>query len=452
MFTIDELLRATGGRLISRGKISSVRAISIDSRTINRSEAFLALKGDNFDGHAFVEAAVKKGACCVIIGPSKAVAIPKGVSVIHVRDSVKALGDIARFHRQRFSIPVIAVTGSNGKTTAKEMLGKVLSARFNVLKTAGTRNNHIGLPMTLLGLRNGHDCAVLELGTNHFGEISYLAHICLATIGVITNIGPSHLEYFGDLKGVLREKASLIGNLVKPYIAVLNSDDPLLKEYSHKKKHRAFFMNFGINNGAEFLASDIGFDKSILRFKVNKSHSFSLRTIGSQNIYNALSAIACARILGMQYAQISKRLYDFEFPDGRLKLIRVKQKSFIDDTYNSSPASLKHALAALEGLKTDGKKILVMGDMLELGKQKEFFHYDAGIEAARVCDKLIAVGELSRLALEAARKTGFDSKNLFACRNSAEARQILFRKLFLKKEDIVLVKGSRAMKMESILK
>jgi UDP-N-acetylmuramoyl-tripeptide--D-alanyl-D-alanine ligase len=460
VFTIEELLLATAGRLVSKRKAGDpmVTGISIDSRGIKINEAFIAIKGDNFNGHDFIGMAVKKGAGCIIcqersldkLRNNAGVIKSASCAVIAVRDTARALGDIASFHRKRFDIPVIAITGSNGKTTTKEMLAWILAQRFNVLKTAGTKNNHIGLPMTLLGLKAEHQVCVLELGTSDFGEIDHLAKIAGANIGMITNIGPSHLEYFKDLNGVLKEKYSLMENLRSPAVAVVNSDDKLLRLKGCSRGFSPFTVSFGINNPADFSACAILTGNGKFEFGISKKYKFTLHTLGYNNIYNALAAISAARIMGLSYKDIAQRLSAFQFPKGRLGLVRTKQCVFIDDTYNSSPASLRQALLVLESFKVKGRKIFVMGDMLELGEMKEACHYQAGIETARVCDKFIAVGKLTSVAAAAARNSGICGSDIFQCDNSYQARDILFKDIGANRDDVVLVKGSRAMKMENV--
>ncbi len=450
MFTVQELIRVTGGKLLGGSKDIRVKGISIDSRTVKKGEVFLALKGNNFDGHDYIFQALKNGASGIIKQTGKPGPKSSAVFCLEVFDSIKALGDIARYHRSRFDIPVVAITGSNGKTTSKEMVSWVLAKAFKVLKTEGTKNNNIGLPLTLLRLRSCHRAAVVELGTNHFGEIKNLASICRPNIALITNIGPSHLEYFGDVAAVLKEKYSLVENLFFPAISILNADDRLLRRKLSSSKRSGLILGFGTSKNSDFRLTYLQRAGQGIEFQVNRGRKMFLPTIGGHNVYNALAAVSCARILGLSYGQIAARLVGFEFPSGRLKLRKFDSARFIDDTYNSSPASLKHALYALEDFTSPGSKIVVMGDMMELGADKEKFHYQAGLQIARVCDKFIAVGKLSRIAAEAARQSGFDTGNLFSCSTSEQARKILFTKISPKKEDVVLVKGSRAMKMEKI--
>lgn len=453
MFSINELIEATKGKLIGKVEILTIKGISIDTRTILPQDAFIAIKGNNFDGHDFIDEAIRKGAGCIISEPARKAQGSAGkVTFIEVRDTIKALGDIARFQRRRFGIPVIAVTGSNGKTTVKEMIAHTLSKRFKILRNEGTKNNHIGLPLTLLNLNSTHDIAVLEIGTNHFGEVRYLSGVCQPNIGIITNIGPSHLEYLRDLEGVFREKYSMLEGLKSPRIAILNADDDLLRKKALIKSGKEIFFSFGIKSRCDFSASAARNLDDKIKFRVNKKYKFTLNTPGYYNIYNALAAIAVARIFGIGHKDIISRLNTFDFPQGRLKILELNSIKFIDDTYNSNPLSLQQALKALANFRTRGRKIFVMGDMLELGSRAEPLHHQAGRDIAACCDVLITVGNLSRLAAEAARACRFDAKNIFSCENCRQAREILFNKLSLEKGDLVLVKGSRSMKMEEVFK
>jgi len=454
MFTVEELISATSGSLrngVSEG--TYLGPVNIDSRTIKRGEVFLAIKGKNFDGHSFMPEAIKRGASC-IIGEKKKIpkiGFGKKVTIIEVDDTIRALGDLARFLRKRFNIPVVAVTGSNGKTTTKEMIASVLGQRYCVLKNEGTKNNHIGLPLTLLRLSKKYDIAVLEIGTNHFGEVSYLADICLPNIGVITNIGPSHLEAFGRLEGVYKEKTALLKKLINPRICILNADDIYLKRLLSSQQNGLIGFGFGINSSCDFSASRIKVAGSKLSFWLNNNKvRLQMNTVATHNVHNALIACAVGRIFGLDYSDIAKQLSDFRFPQGRLNLKRFKGILFLDDSYNSNPLSLEKALDTLKNIRVKGRKILVLGDMLELGKGARSFHIEAGQKAARVCSVVIGVGDMAKLALDEAERCGLDKRNIFSCANPSEARQILFKRVLLNKYDVVLVKGSRAIGLEEV--
>jgi len=454
MFKISELRAATSGKITSLKKDCPVSGLSIDSRTIKRGEGFIAVKGDKFDGHDYIRSAIEKGATCVIQSRART---PRqkdnGKTVtIEVKDTTEALCDIARFQRNKFNIPLIAVTGSTGKTTVKEMIALVLSGKLNILKNEGTKNNKIGLSLTLLGLNASHEAAVVELGTNHFNEIEHLAGICSPNVGIITNIGPGHLEYFRDLAGVLREKYSLLNYLKAPHLAVLNADDLLLSRKSAKKSSIPFIVTTGITSNADFHASAVNSRGYDLSFSLNRKYRFGLNIAGRHNIYNALSAIAVARIFGLSCENIARRLSMYKCADGRMTLKMFNGAKFIDDTYNSNPLSLRRALETLADFRVKGRKIFVMGDMLELGKNRGRLHALAGETASLFCDIFVSVGELSRLAASRAKSRGFRVKNVFCCSTPEEARSILFDKIDVSKDDLVLVKGSRAMKMEKIFK
>lgn len=459
MLRVEEILKAVKGKLLSGDPRMRVSGVSTDSRKIRRRELFFAIKGERFDGHNFIPQAVDKGAAAVII--QRAIkGLPcsgkgKQPACIRVADTRAALGDLARFYRQRFNIPVIAITGSNGKTTTKEMLAWILSAKLRVLKNSGSENNEIGLPQTLLKLNSTYDIAVLELGTNHFNEIAYLSSIACPNLGIITNVGPAHLKYFKSLEGIYKEKASLLEYLAHPKIAVLNSDDRRLARLAEK---RGFFVvTYGIKKESDFKASGLKIisNKSI-EFQVNPvsgdSRKIRLNSLAACNVYNALAAIAVTRIFGCSYRQIRSRLSAFIPLQGRLKVIQSKGITFIDDSYNANPASLKEALAAFNSLNIQGRRILLLGDMLELGDSTRILHRRMGSLIAASCDALISVGRLSRAAAQGAYKSGLNKEQVFCCRNSREARNLLFKKLKPCRGDLVLVKGSRLMRMEEVIK
>ncbi len=445
MFKISELLKATQGKLTSGNEGAVVRGISIDSREIKKGMAFIAIKGDNFDGHDFINKAVEKGASCVIV--DKEINKINNLAVIKVKNTVRALGEIARFNRIKYNIPIVLVTGSNGKTTTKEMIAKVLSKDFRVLKNEGTKNNHIGLPLTLLRLNSSYDVAVLEVGTNHFGEVKYLSDIACANIGVITNIGPSHLEYFKDLNGVFKEKYDLVRRLIYPAIAILNADDPYLRKELIKKSKKPFLIGVGIKNKSDYMASDICNLFGKYSFRLNQRLEFALNAPGYYNIYNSLIAIAVARILGVEHRRIVSALSSFELPKGRLNFQKIKGLRFIDDTYNSNPLSLEQALELIKQVRVKGRKIIIMGDMLELGRESRRLHIQAIEDAAKVCDNLVVVGRICNSGLKDVRRL---KNNIISCETSSQAREILLKKIIVGPKDIVLVKGSRMMKMEEV--
>jgi UDP-N-acetylmuramoyl-tripeptide--D-alanyl-D-alanine ligase len=268
---------------------------------------------------------------------------------------------------------------------------------------------------------------------------------------VITNIGPSHLEFLKDLKGVFKEKTSLLNNLAEGGFVLLNADDPALGGLINDKIAACRIFTYGINQKSDFSASEIRLNKGRVEFKVNSKYNFELSSLGDYNVYNALPAIGIGRILGLSYAQIRQRLANFEFPKGRLKLVSAGGLNFIDDTYNSNPLSLKAAIQALGALSCSGRKIVVMGDMLELGRKKELLHRQIAWSITNNCDCLIAVGALAKFTAKQAAKLGWPSRQIFCCADAGAARKLLRHQLNAKASDLILVKGSRSMKMEEVL-
>ncbi len=450
MFTIAEVLKATEGVLVNGARIGMVKGVSTDTRSLHRGDLFIALKGPTFDAHDFLHRAIAAGAAALIV---ERISLPAArkipVPVIRVADSVKALGALAAFHRRRFAIPVIAVTGSTGKTTTKELLAWVLGGQGRVLKNEGTKNNHIGVPLTLLRLTREYNSAILELGSNHAGEIAYLAEMVRPQVGVITNIGPAHLEFFKTLTGVYKEKYSLIQRLMPPAVAVMNADDPRLRA---KGAPRTFTVTYGMKGGADFLATGVARGAQSLSFRVNRSCRITLATAAGHNIANALAAVAVARMFGMSYETIARRLKSFAFPRGRFTVSKKRGVWWVDDTYNANPASVAQALQALREMKVAGRRIFVMGDMRELGARARAYHAEAGRQAAASCDVMIAVGALSAAAAaRASRGAQGAACAVMTCRTAQEAKALLRDQVRPRQGDAVLVKGSRAMKMEEVL-
>ena len=330
------------------------------------------------------------------------------------------------------------------------MVAHLLESKFKVLKNIGTQNNQIGISRALLNLDRTHRIVVLELGTNHFGEINRLSQIAQPNLGMILNIGPSHLEFLRDLKSVYKEKYDLIRNLRFPQIAVLNKDDYFLRK-NLKGKTKIFTVSFGIKCKSDFSAKKLKVIKDRLNFELNQ-HSFSINTPGLFNVYNAIAAIACVRLFGLDYLNISRQLSKFKFPTGRLNIRKINGITFIDDTYNANPASLGTALEVLKDTKPAASKIIVLGDMLELGRQAGYFHSQAGRQISKICDIIITVGKLSRLAAQAAQRQGFPKAAIFSCASSRQAKEVLYNQVRPGRKDVVLLKGSRRMKIEKVIK
>ncbi|MCX5688063.1 MAG: UDP-N-acetylmuramoyl-tripeptide--D-alanyl-D-alanine ligase [Candidatus Omnitrophica bacterium] len=449
MFTVRDIVNTVKGKLLSGNMEEILTGLSTDTRKIKKGELFLAIKGDRFDGHSFILDAVSKGAGGVLVqdgGITNANFKLPDVSFVSVSDSIKALGDIGNFHRSRFSIPIIGITGSNGKTTTKEMVFAILSKKFNTLKNFGTENNNIGVPLTLLRLNSEHNIAVLEMGTNHLGEIRRLSEIARPTIAVITNIGPSHLEYLEDVDTVLKAKVEMLEYMDKDAKLILNADDDHLRTIKTNLKT----IWFGFDKEADFYADKISLEPEGISFRLNGKWDISLGVLGRHNVSNALSAIACAWDFGISIEEIRDALKEFRVPNMRMEVKRFGDIKIINDTYNANPQSMKQAIEALKDMVTDGRKILIAGDMLELGTFSGRFHHLVGKQAAESgIDLIVAVGKLAEHISNGAQEAGMSEKKIKLCALMKDARAKVAT--LIKKGDTILVKGSRAMKMEEIV-
>ena len=445
MFTVEEVLEATGGRLISGDPKVVIPWISIDSRTIEPGELFVAVRGKNFDGHDFVSQALSKGAVGVVVSNSSIATLSR--VLIRVRDTIKALGDIANFHRRRFSIPIIGITGSNGKTTTKDMVASIVSQRYTTLKNDFSFNNFIGLPLTLLRLTQAHQVGVVELGSSRLGEIKRLSEVARPTHGLITNVGASHLEFFGSVDAVYREKLELLASLGENSTALINGDDQRLLRLAWRFGIKV--ITFGMGEGCDFRATRISYRTDGLSFLLNESLPIELKLLGRHNVYNALASITMAQVFGLDLDLVRQALLAFRPPFGRMEQKMFGQIKVIDDTYNSNPQSMGCAIETLSR-NSIGRKILVSGDMLELGEGTRLAHYRMGKKVAEAgIDLLITVGRFAKEIAGGALKYGMGEDEVFVVDSYNEANQMLLK--MLKEGDTVLIKGSRATKMEKVV-
>jgi len=447
MIKAEDILKAVKGKLINGEPGTSIKGFSIDSRTLSKGDLFIAVKGNRFDGHNFISEAVKKGAAGAVISVDSLRSIARSPLVIQVKDTVKALGDIAHYKRMRSESTVIAITGSNGKTTTKDMAASILKTNFKVLKTRGTENNNIGLPLALLKQEDERFC-VLEMGTNHFGEIDHLSRVAAPEVAVITNIGPCHLEGLGDIEGVFKAKTELLKYMDKDKTLIINGDDPYLAKIS---KASSRIVRFGLDEHNDIRATSVKFKKGLSSFSVNGKYEVQLNVLGRHNIYNALAAISVAELFGISKKAIQASLRGFKVPYSRLVFREVNGIKLIDDAYNSNPTSLRSAAEVLANYKVSGRKILVCGDMLELGKMSQYFH-EAIADMVKVfgIDILITVGKHSYKTYLAAKNIGMKKDTLWHFEKSNKAGELL--KEITGKGDMVLVKGSRGMMMEDVIK
>ncbi|MCX7816368.1 MAG: UDP-N-acetylmuramoyl-tripeptide--D-alanyl-D-alanine ligase [Syntrophales bacterium] len=450
--TAKDITRATGGYIVRGSADVEFSGVSTDSRTVNREELFICLIGERFDGHDFAENALQKGAKGVLV--SRHISLNKSydATIISVKDTLKALGDIATFVRDRFSGPVVAITGSSGKTTTKEIIAAVFSQLGPTLRTEKNFNNLVGLPLTLLRLEGRHVAAVLEMGTNSPGEIRRLTEIALPTVGVVTNIGPAHLEGLKSIEGVFEEKVDLFRYMPGGGTVVLNVDDAFLRRYVCGSKHRC--ITFSIRYNADVSASDITLGEEGICFTLNVrevTDRVFLRLIGQHQLGNALAATAAALAAGVPFDCIKKGLETVRPISGRMNVLKLLNGAFVlDDTYNANPSSVREAIHTLAELNKNGRSIVVLGDMLELGKDAPLWHRKIGSLLAEVgVDGLFLKGEFAGELAMGALSYGFDGKKIHIVEDNRELAERCAA--ILSDGDWVLVKGSRRTKMEEVV-
>ena len=446
MFTISDILKATGGKLISGDGNGSITDINTDTRVIKEGMLFVALIGDSFDGNNYVQQAVDAGAVgCVVSKEVKA-----DTNLILVEDTTKALGQIAKYHKERFGVPFVGVTGSVGKTTTKDMISCALSAKFNVLKTQKNFNNHIGLPLTLLRLRDEHEIGVVEMGMSGFGEIDYLASLAKPDVAVFTNIGLSHVEKLGSRENILKAKSEILDHLSADGIVVYCADDDLLVTLKGKTGHK--YISYGIENkDADYIATNITADEISTKFDVSengKTYRVQIPILGEHNIKNALAAFIVARHFGAEPEAVIEALKEFVPGKMRQNILHANGITVINDCYNASPSSAEAGLKILNQLNGE-RKIAVLGDMLEMGDLSDYAHRLVGKYVVDFgADFLVTVGTKSGAIAEGAIENGFAPENAANFETNAQAIEFLDK--FIQKGDIVLVKASRSMKLEEI--
>lgn len=450
MFSVKEIATATGGK-ISGSIERQVSGVSTDSRTAAAGQLFVPLKGERFDGHDYLPELFEKGVAVALIaeGRRSAVSPSPDVTLITVQDTLTALGDLALAYRRRFSLPVIGITGSNGKTTTKEMLAAILAARGEGLKTSGNLNNLIGLPQMVFQLRKEHQWAVFELGMNEFGEIDRLAAIAAPQIGIITNAFPAHLASMGSVAGVAKAKGEIFLRLLPGDVAIYNADDALIT--ACPTPDGVLRRGFGLH-GAEITALNLtpcGNQGQSFTLKIGaRTADLKLQAFGLHNIYNALAAAAAADSLGLPLEAIVSGLSAFTPYDKRFKLDDLGVIVLIDDSYNSNPASAGAALLTLRGLKGGSRGIAVLGDMLELGEESRSAHRDVGRLAATCVDRLYLFGEMGQLVAEAALEAGMPENEVVCVASHDEILQDIVKDHL--DGDYILVKGSRGMRMDIV--
>ncbi len=449
--TLRQLLESVNGVLLGEpaGLDALVYDVSTDSRAIQPGCLFIPLEGERFDGHSFINSALEAGAAGCVTARERESYQP-GKFYIKVRSTQRALWDLARYYKRLFPIPFVAVTGSVGKTTTKDMVAAVLGAKFRVHKTEGNFNNDIGVPLTLLKLEQRHQVCVVEMGMDHAGEIDYLARLVEPDMALITNIGDAHIENLGSRENIFKAKCEVFPHLKRDGLAVLNGDDPLLASLRGTLCQRTAFVGRG--EGLDYTAFDLSNDGACrlsCRIKTPRSQfQADIPALGSHMIYPTLMAAAVGEALGMAPDEIIQGIGAFLPTKMRMNIIRCKGDVMIlNDAYNANPQSMRAAAAVL-GDAQGRRKVAVVGDMKELGPSAEQFHRAVGGYFAQAgTDRLIAVGELARFIAEGARDAGMDQADWFP--GFDEAKTALSREV--RAGVTILVKASRAMAFEKIV-
>lgn len=452
--SLKKIINFSGAELLQGDNEQIIKDIVIDSREVKDNYLFIAIIGENQDGHLYLEDAVNNGARAVIIdrGIDSDFLRNSGIAVLKVDDTTRALQDIAHNYRKSFpDLKVIAVTGSAGKTTTKDLIYSVLTQKYNCLKTEGNYNNHIGLPLTLLRLTAETKFAVLEMGMSALGEIELLAKIAEPNFGIVTNAAAAHLKQLGSLENIAQAKKELIDQLQETNTAVLNYDNSYTRKMGEITA--ADVIYFGFNRGADLQTVDYNFDreKEILSFKVkysNKNYSFNLNKAGKHNIYNAMAAIIIALKLGLSLSEIQQGLLETEFSSNRMEFIELNNGArIINDSYNANPLAVKAALNVLSELKAE-RKIAILASMLELGSESELKHQEVGAYAAeKEVDLLITIGSEAE-PIAAGAEPGMKPEKIIILANNQECIDFLAAEI--RADDLILIKGSRANRLEEI--
>ena len=445
---LSQIAQLAGGSISSGDQTVVVNKVSTDSRTLKSSELFVALRGENFDGHNFVESAAQIGAAGAIVESTWNGEIPKNFALIRAKDTLQAFQDLAANYRKSLTLKVVAITGSNGKTSTKDFTAAVLAHRFRVTKTEGNFNNHVGLPRTILEATSGDEIGVWEIGMNHPGEIATLAKVAAPDVAIITNIGVAHIEFMGSREKIAEEKAALAEAVGADGAIILNADDLFTKTIASRARGKVILAgtNSGSIQAAEITQSGTGADFTILEGAHRCRAQLSVP--GLHMVQNALLAVAAGRAFGLSLEECAAELAAAPLTRARSQIKDIGGVQFLDDSYNANPDSMKAALRTLVELDADGKRIAVLGEMRELGDQSERGHREVGETAAVLkIDQLIAIGDIAAAIADAAGQAGLRKTTIV--KSTSEAAEVLGE--IAAPGDLVLIKGSRAARTEEVI-
>ena len=446
--SIEEIIEAASGTIINQGVLKVVECVSTDTRTVTGKDIFIALKGERFDAHDFINQAFDKK-CKAVVVSDKNIDIPEDVTAVLVDDTLKALGDIASYYRKKMGFRVIAVTGSNGKTTTKDIIGSLVRNFVEATVTKGTENNLIGVPSTILSADSSKKVLVLELGINHFGEMDRLGAIVQPDTVIVTNILASHVEFLKDEDGVFKAKSEICTHLNNQSNLILNRNSKYFNRY--KELVNCCILSFGIDVEADYMAYNIkcllSETEFYLSIKGNNLGVVKIPVKGEHNVLNFLSALAALESLGFTWAEIKKYVNNLEMPKMRLETIKTGNFFIINDAYNANPASTKVAIDELIRFETSGKKIMVFANMMELGEKSEYYHRQIGKRVLESnIDIFITVGDMAEAAADEAKG---EFNQVYSYKDIESVFSLL--QDIVAENDVVLLKGSRANKLEKVI-
>ena len=447
--TVEDILKVTKGELIIGNEKLECENFSRDTRNIQKGDTYVAIKGENFDGNIFWKDAFKSGADCVIVQDiefsNEELKEFDNKTIIKVADTMQALYEIASYKRKINNIPVVAITGSVGKTSTKDMVASVVSQKYKTLKTIGNNNNNIGLPFTILRLKD-EEIMILEMGMNHFGEIHLLSKIAKPNICVITNIGTSHIGNLGSKENILKAKLEILDGADNPTI-IINNDDELLHKWYLENKDSRKIITYGIENKSDIMAEDMILEQEKSTYKCNidgKEIDVEVPIAGRHFVLNSLCATTVGITLNIDSRKIINGIKNVELTKKRMDIKEINGIKVINDAYNASPEAMKASLNYLSSFK-DNRKIAVLGDMFELGEYAEKLHRIVGEEVYKNnIDILVCAGENAKLIADEALKNGMKKENIYYFEDKDEILEVL--KNIVKTGDIVLFKASNGMK------
>jgi UDP-N-acetylmuramoyl-tripeptide--D-alanyl-D-alanine ligase len=447
--TIKEIQEMIPNSMLQGPAEATIKGVSIDTRTIQEGNLFIPIKGEKFNGHEFVQKAIENGASATLWNQNEP-NVPENIPVLLVEDTLTALQQLSKRYREQLSVRVVGVTGSNGKTTTKDMIFSVLSTSYEVLKTEGNFNNHIGLPLTMLRLKEDTEIAILEMGMSSRGEIELLSQLAAPHVAVITNIGESHLLDLGSRDEIAEAKLEIVSGLQEEGLLIYNGDEPLLTSRVGKMSIKT--ETFGKTNNVDLYPLTIEQKKQSTLFTISQAPdvTYEIPVLGVHNVHNALAAIAVGRFFNIPFSTIAEGLKTLKLTNMRMEMIpSSKGFDIINDAYNASPTSMRAAISLLEDLKGYNRKFIVLGDMLELGAEEKSFHYEVGqMINPKNIDYVFTYGELG-LEIAKGAATAFEKERV---RHFDDKKQLVQHLASLiQKGDVVLVKASRGMKLEEVV-